>query len=137
MREVETSHCTVLVADDSADAREMVSLGLRMSGYRVLLANDGVEALEILSRDQCHVVVSDLTMPNMSGLELLRTMRSQPALEQIPFILMSAAHDELAQVAAETDGILQKPFDLTKLLRLLSRIHRSTPWLVPEVVSSQ
>lgn len=126
MREVTTSYCTVLVADDSSDTLEMIGVGLRMSGYQVQFAHDGAEAFRFLDDNCCDAVVSDLTMPNMGGIELLHAIRARSELEHIPVILMSAAHGELEQVASETNGVLQKPIDFSKLLRLLSRLRGRT-----------
>jgi CheY-like chemotaxis protein len=122
MREVTTPNCTVLVADDSPDMLEMIGTGLRMAGYQVCLVNNGSEALDFLQDNRCDVIVSDLMMPTMGGVELLRSVRARDHLKGVPFILMSAAHADLRLLAAKADAILEKPFDFNKLLRLLARV---------------
>lgn len=122
MQEVVAINCTVLVADDSPDTLEVIGYALRMSGYQVCFASDGIEALKILEEICCQVVVSDLSMPNVDGIELLHAIRARPDLRHLPFVLMSAAHGDLGSAASQIDGLLAKPFNLDELLSMLARV---------------
>jgi CheY-like chemotaxis protein len=80
----------VLVADDDADIRRLLVLFLTLHGYRVSVAEDGQEALQLLEHVQPSFIVSDLLMPNVNGLELCRRVRSDPRFSGVPIVLFTA-----------------------------------------------
>jgi DNA-binding response OmpR family regulator len=106
----------LLITDDDRDFRLSLGEALTRRGYRIVLAGDGVEALELLKRQPIHLALLDVHMPRLDGLGMLRTLRdSQPSL---PCILMSAKMDEsIVHQAKElkTDWFLSKPFSLNFL----------------------
>ena len=109
---------SVLVVDDEREIVELLSTLLEEEGYRVVPAFDGVEAWELASAQHPDLVISDVMMPRMSGLELVSRLRgAADSLADTPIILMSAVPR-----AAETDGVafLSKPFDLDRVLSLVS-----------------
>ena len=102
----------VLVVEDDPDIREAIAELLGASGYRVVTATNGREALAVLAADPADAIVLDLMMPEMDGRTFLRAKASQPALVGIPVVVTSAERP------AWIDGVsefLQKPFDADHL----------------------
>lgn len=113
---------TVLVVDDSLTVRKITSRLLAREGYQVVLAKDGVEALEHLVDLQPHVILSDIEMPRMDGFDLVRNVRADARLKDIPIIMItSRTADKHRQYAIEigADHYLGKPYDEEVLLRLV------------------
>jgi len=82
---------TVLYVEDEAPLRGLVEFWLVDAGYRVLLAADGVEALAIVRAERPDLVITDAMMPNMTGDELVETMKDDPDLADIPIVMATAA----------------------------------------------
>jgi signal transduction histidine kinase len=105
---------TVLVVEDSTVNRLALSRGVENEGHRVLQASDGREALDLLGREQVHMVLLDLLMPEVDGFEVLAVMGRDPVLREIPVLVISAveATADIAR-AIELGAIdcLPKPFD--------------------------
>ncbi len=108
------SELSVLVVDDFSTMRRIVNNLLKQAGFgNVSEAEDGVTALQKLESGRYDFVVSDWNMPNMSGLELLKAVRSSPQLKHLPFLLVTAeARKENIIDAAQAgaDGYIVKPF---------------------------
>lgn len=101
---------TLLISDDDSAFRETLRSVFAPRGFNTLLATDGEEALEIVRRELVHLLVTDMYMPRMTGLETIRHIRRARLL--LPCILMSAAaNDELVKEAHDVDAffILRKP----------------------------
>ena len=110
---------TILVADDESHILNVVSLKLRNAGYRVLTARDGQEALELAVQEQPDLLITDYHMPQLSGLELCRKLKQDPAVRPIPAIMLTARGYHLEPQDTEQSGILQmisKPFSPRHLL---------------------
>jgi DNA-binding response OmpR family regulator len=110
---------TILVADDEEDVRELVSYRLTRSGYEVIGAADGLEALELASARVPDLMVLDVMMPRLDGYELTRRVRAEEALRAIPVILLTARSQETDvsrgfEVGA--DDYLKKPFNPDELV---------------------
>jgi hypothetical protein len=114
-----------VIADDDAGVRRLIELALRKGGYRLTLAPNGVSALAHIRADRPNLVVSDLMMPDMSGLELLATLKSTPGLERIPVIIVTAAGQQ-AQVEEATRmgavACVLKPFAQGEFLATIRAI---------------
>jgi two-component system chemotaxis response regulator CheY len=80
---------TVLVIDDSSLVRRQVRAALEASGVSIVEAADGLAALELLAAREVHLVITDFTMPRMSGIELLEALRSQATQREVPVIVLS------------------------------------------------
>lgn len=109
---------TILVVDDEAPIRELLAAVLEESGYRVLQAVHGKQALDLVSRERPDLVLCDVMMPVMNGVELCARLK---AATDLPVILMSAAAKRTAAAAARADAFLAKPFDLDLVDMLVSR----------------
>jgi len=115
----------VLVVDDMETMRKVTAAQLASVGIEhVELARDGAEALKLLQSKRFDIVVSDLVMPVMSGMDLLRAMRSQPKLENLPFIIITAeaARSSIEDaVALGISDLLVKPYTANRLLQGVKR----------------
>jgi two-component system phosphate regulon response regulator PhoB len=109
----------VLVVDDDPDVRTLVEMKLRLDGIDTLVAANGAEALEVLANEPVDLVVLDLMMPVMDGLETCRHMLSDPTLAEIPVIMLTAraqAADIEAGFATGATDYIVKPFSPRELL---------------------
>ncbi|MDE2593935.1 MAG: response regulator, partial [Burkholderiales bacterium] len=114
----------VMVVDDSLTVRKVTQRLLAREGYRVVLAKDGLEALEILAGESPAVVLSDIEMPRMDGFDLLRNIRSDARLAQLPVIMITSRIAQKHKDYAEELGAnhyLGKPYGEEELLALVAR----------------
>lgn len=79
----------ILVVDDSSTVRKLIIHILGEGNYETLEAGDGIEALEKLALNQVDLIIADLNMPRMDGLELIRTIRESPSHEEIPIVMLT------------------------------------------------
>jgi CheY-like chemotaxis protein len=121
---------SILITDDDRRLRETMRDVLAPAGYRTLLAGDGVEAYEIVQQNDVDVVLLDMHMPRMTGLQTLRLLKEFKS--PLPCILMSAEMDEVIRAEAEEAKaftILRKPvsrFDLTDVVQ--QALYRTYGW---------
>ena len=127
-----TPNLRILVVDDERQITRMLRASLQSSGYEVLIANDGAEALERFSANQPDLIISDLAMPVMDGLELTRAIR---ALAETPIIVLSVRESDRMKVEAldaGADDYLTKPFSMPELLaRVRAHARRLPPPTTP------
>ena len=118
----------ILVVDDEQAVRESLRRSLRFNGYEVLTANDGLEAVETVRAENPELLILDLMMPNMDGLEVCRTLRSEGW--DRPILVLTArdgVSDRVAGLDAGADDYLPKPFALEELLaRVRSLVRRAS-----------
>jgi CheY-like chemotaxis protein len=117
----------IVVAEDHEDIRFVVQRALERAGHRVVAAADGAEALDAVRRHRPKVVVTDVDMPRMSGLELCRAIRADAELRHIPVVLASGSllpGDERATAAGATATLL-KPFLPAQLLACVAGLLES------------
>ncbi|MCG8390145.1 MAG: response regulator [Cytophagales bacterium] len=117
----------VLVVDDSESIRELVGMTLESEGYQVHKSADGVEALDHLTSTEVDLVITDLNMPNMDGISLVREIRKDDAKTGLPVLLLTtesqvAKKDEARQAGAT--GWIVKPFAQDRLLAVVKKILR-------------
>lgn len=116
---------TILAVDDSASMRQMVSFTLKQAGYEVVEACDGVEALDIARSRAVNLVLTDVNMPNMDGLTLVRELRQLEAYKFVPMLVLTteAGQDKKMQgKQAGATGWLVKPFNPEKLLTTIAKV---------------
>ena len=118
----------ILVVDDEQAVRESLRRSLRFNGYEVLTANDGLEAVETVRTENPELLILDVMMPNMDGLEVCRTLRSEGW--DRPILVLTArdgVSDRVAGLDAGADDYLPKPFALEELLaRVRSLVRRAS-----------
>ena len=122
-----TDHsAAVLVVDDQPIVTTLLSRMLVQMGLpEVLTAADGFEALEVLNDRRCALVIADIGMVPMSGLQLLRAMRADKRHKAVPVLIMTASHDEAPHEEARrslANGYLTKPFTPEALREAITRI---------------
>ena len=114
----------VMVVDDSLTVRRVTQRLLLREGYRVVLAKDGLDALERLAEERPQMVLSDIEMPRMDGFDLVRNIRGDARLRDLPVIMItSRIAQKHRDYAAElgVDHYLGKPYDEEALLALVGR----------------
>jgi CheY-like chemotaxis protein len=120
----------ILVADDNRDAAESLALVLRFSGYEVSIAFNGIEALEVASRDRPRAAIIDIGMPGMSGHEVARRMRLEAWGRNARLIALTGwgqDQDKQAAKAAGFDEHLTKPVDPDDVERILNNLLSDAP----------
>jgi CheY-like chemotaxis protein len=114
---------TILVVDDELGAIEVVATALEDEGYRVLSAANGRHGLEKLAEGQVDLAVIDFMMPLMDGTALGRAMKEDPALRNIPIIMMSAVGESLVRERfSGYTAFLRKPFRVSALIDTVRRV---------------
>ncbi|MCX7219344.1 MAG: response regulator [Burkholderiales bacterium] len=124
MRATAPTAMAILVVDDSAVARAKLAKLLETAGYRVELAKDGLEAMEKLNLEFFSVLLTDLEMPNMNGLELIAAVQGSMETEDIPIIAITG-HDELQARVHDYQGlfgIFKKPWNDRELLKRVATL---------------
>lgn len=112
----------ILVVEDDEDMRENLRRILVGAGYEVSLAEDGARAIVLLRTEPCHLVLTDLVMPGMNGLELLKKIRQQD--QNLPVVFLSAFGDRATFAKATELGAVDfvtKPFRASSILGLIQR----------------
>jgi two-component system chemotaxis response regulator CheY len=116
---------TVLTVDDSASIRQMVKLTLSGAGYAVIEAGNGAEGLSKAQATTVDMVVTDLNMPIMNGLALIRELRKLPAYRGVPILFLTTESDaELKKEAkaAGATGWITKPFQQEQLVTVVKKV---------------
>jgi phosphate regulon transcriptional regulator PhoB len=119
---------TILVVDDEELIRELLRFNLEKEGYRVIAAKDGVQTLHLLTREQPDLIILDIMLPGIDGLEVCRQIRSNPRYQEIPLIMLTAKGEEIDKVLGlelGADDYITKPFSNRELLaRIKARLRR-------------
>jgi len=115
---IDDTKLTILVADDDPDIQSLVVLRLERSGYRVIRASNGEEALELALAEHPDLAVLDIMMPKLDGCEVTRSLRSHPETADMPVILLTARvqdGDVTRGLAAGATDYVKKPFSPQEL----------------------
>ena len=127
---LEASPPVILVADDTKEIRNALSRILSPDGYIVHEAENGAVALELAEKERPDLILTDVMMPVMTGIELCRGLRAQPDLAEIPLLMITALDDHESRLKgfeAGADDFLSKPFDPQELrsrVRVITRLNR-------------
>jgi PAS domain S-box-containing protein len=117
---------TVLIVNDDPDQRELMSVILSRSGFRIVVAEDGVEGYEVARAAHPALIISDVVMPRADGIELCRTLRSDPEFKATPIMLVSALRNDEANVIegfrAGADEYIGAPYEPMRLVAQVSRL---------------
>jgi two-component system chemotaxis response regulator CheY len=115
----------ILVADDSASMRQMLSITLAEAGFEVLAAIDGIDAWFKAPTFLPNMIITDLNMPNLNGIELIRNLRTHPNFKFIPIIMLTTESQEFKKQegkAAGATGWMVKPFRPEQLLAVVKKV---------------
>lgn len=115
----------ILAVDDSKTMRDMVGFTLRKAGFDVAEAEDGKAALGMLSAGKFDLIITDLNMPNMDGISLIKSVRAGSTHRVVPILILTTESDGAKKAdgkAAGATGWLVKPFSPEKLIELVQRV---------------
>lgn len=121
---------TVLVVDDAMTMRKMVSFTLRGAGYQTVEAGDGVDALAALKAHPIDLVITDVNMPRMDGIEFTRQARAHLNGRPVPILILTTESEPEKKNAARSAGAtgwIVKPFQQEQLLSIVTRVSPLTP----------
>ena len=122
---------TVLVVEDEPAQREVLGYNLEAEGFRVARAENGEEALLLVEEEQPDIIVLDWMLPNVSGIEVCRQLKTRPDTRNVPIIMLSARSEEVDRVRGlETgaDDYVIKPYSVVELMaRVRAQLRRSRP----------
>lgn len=116
---------TILVVDDSASLRQVVSLTLKRAGYEVMEAGDGREALGKLDGVRVNLIVSDVNMPNMDGIAMVQEIRKDPTNRFTPIIMLTTESQDAVKQKGKEAGVkawMVKPFKPDQMLNAVSKL---------------
>jgi two-component system phosphate regulon response regulator PhoB len=129
----------VLVVEDEGAQREVLRYNLEAEGFGVAMAENGDEALLLVAEEQPDLIVLDWMLPNVSGIEICRRLKADPATRPIPIIMLSARSEEVDRVRGlETgaDDYVVKPYSVVELMaRLRTQLRRTRPATMGERLS--
>jgi two-component system chemotaxis response regulator CheY len=114
-----------MTVDDSKTMRDMVAFTLRGAGFEVTAAEDGKQALGMLATHPVDVVITDLNMPVMDGVALIRAMRANPKWRALPILMLTTESDSTKKAegrSAGATGWIVKPFNPEKLVEVVKRV---------------
>ncbi len=117
----------IMSADDSASMRQMISFTLKQAGYEVVEAVDGKDAIGKMDATKVDMLITDLNMPNVDGIELIKQVRSRAAYKFIPVVMLTTeSSDDKKQAgkAAGATGWIVKPFAPEQLIAVIKKVLR-------------
>lgn len=115
----------IITVDDAATMRRLVSYTLRTEGYEVLEAEDGEDALRVLAAQSVDVVITDINMPKMDGIELVRRLRALPQFKATPILMLTTESDPAKKLEGKNAGAtgwITKPFQPEQLLAAVAKV---------------
>jgi two-component system, chemotaxis family, chemotaxis protein CheY len=116
---------TILIVDDSASVRQVVSIALRGAGYEVIAGVDGKDALTKLNGQRIHLIISDVNMPNMDGITFVAEAKKLPAYKFTPVIMLTTESQEEKKRQAQAAGAkawVTKPFQPEQMLSAVAKL---------------
>ncbi|GIM97405.1 response regulator [Paractinoplanes toevensis] len=116
---------TILIVDDSASVRQVVSIALKGAGYEVITGNDGKDALTKLNGQRIHLIISDVNMPNMDGITFVAEAKKLPAYKFTPIIMLTTESQEDKKRQAQAAGAkawVTKPFQPEQMLSAVAKL---------------
>jgi two-component system chemotaxis response regulator CheY len=115
----------IMTVDDSASIRQMVSYTLKEAGYETVEAVDGKDALAKLNGTPIHMIITDLNMPNLDGIGLIRGVRANPSYKFIPIVMLTTESQDTKKQEgkqAGATGWIVKPFKPEQLLAVIKKV---------------
>lgn len=116
---------TILIVDDSASLRQVVSIALKSSGYDVIEGTDGKDALTKLKGQKVHLIISDVNMPNMDGITFVKEVKKLPEYKFTPVIMLTTEAGEDKKAAGQAAGAkawVVKPFKPEQMITAVSKL---------------
>jgi len=116
---------TIMVVDDSASMRQVVGIALKSAGYTVIEASDGTDALRKLNGQKVHLIISDVNMPVMDGISLVKEVKQLPAYRFTPILMLTTESEEQKKREGQAAGArawMVKPFKSEQLLNAVQKL---------------
>lgn len=116
---------TILTAEDSSSLRSLMSSTLQDAGYEVIEADDGQQALERLADEEIDMLITDLNMPRLDGIDLIREVRKKPANRFLPIVMLTSETQNSRRQEGKQAGAsawIQKPFKPEQLLKVVQMV---------------
>lgn len=116
---------TILVVDDSSSVRIVLKAALMGAGYNVIEASDGKDAISRLSGQKVHLIISDVNMPNMNGIEMVKAIKQMPDYKFTPICMLTTESEQSKMAEGKAAGAkawIVKPFQPPKLLDAVSKL---------------
>ncbi len=116
---------SILIVDDSASVRQVVSISLRHAGYDVIEGVDGKDALSKLTGQKVHLIISDVNMPNMDGISLVKAVKQMPAYKFTPIVMLTTESQDAKKREGQEAGAkawIVKPFKPEQLLGVVQKL---------------
>ena len=129
----------ILIIDDEVNLSELIRRILEREGFHTLMAHNGLEGLKLLEQLHVDLVLMDVMMPGINGIEVCYQIKNNPSSAAIPVVFMTASRTLDTQqkfLEAGADQILYKPFDTDELLQIIDNL-LNAPLLPPPVISQQ
>ena len=116
---------TIMIVDDSASLRQVVGISLRSAGYDVLEGADGADALKKLTGQKVHLIISDVNMPNMDGISMVKEIKKLPAYKFTPIVMLTTESADAKKSEGQAAGAkawMLKPFNPPQLLAVVQKL---------------
>jgi len=116
---------TIMIVDDAISMRSLVGMTLRSAGYQVIEACDGKDALDKIPHQKVHMMIVDFNMPNMNGIELIKSLKADPRYKFIPIVMLTLESGDEAKRQGQTAGAkawISKPFRPETMLMVVKKI---------------
>ena len=130
----------ILIVEDDPDIRELLRFNLEKAGYNLFLAEDGEKALTLARKHSPDIILLDLMLPGVDGLEVCRTLKKDPELQRIPIIMVTAKGEEMDRVVGlelGADDYVVKPFSLREVvLRIRKILDRREKQAAPAILKA-
>lgn len=131
----ESTHVQILVIDDEPQIRKFLDIALRAQGYRTLLAENGLKGLEILATQGADLVILDLGLPDLDGLQVLQEARQWTAVPVIVLSVRASEEEKVALLDAGANDYVTKPFSVQELMARIRVMLRSVPMQAPDALN--
>lgn len=117
---------TILVVDDNIDTRELLHLYLTQAGFTVMIAADGGEGLYRAKADRPNLIITDINMPNLDGMAMIKQLRAEPAFARTPIIALTAYGKDFTDeaISAGATATREKPFQFEELVAQVQALLR-------------
>jgi two-component system chemotaxis response regulator CheY len=116
---------TILIVDDSASVRQVVNISLRGAGYDVIEGCDGKDALSKLKGQKVHLIISDVNMPNMDGITMVKAIKDMPAYKFTPIVMLTTENQDNQKREGQAAGAkawIVKPFKPDQLIGVVQKL---------------
>lgn len=116
---------SIMIVDDSTTFRQVVSIALKQEGYTVIEASDGRDALNKLTGQKVHLIISDVNMPNMDGITMVKAIKQKPEYKFTPIIMLTTESGDDKKTAGKEAGVkawVVKPFQPPVLLNAIQKL---------------